>query len=143
MKIKSLALLGALTLSIIPMTVFADTVIVNNSDSPATALAGNSPCSSQAPGGQGIIQPNGKPLAIKDWVVGIYCSKDCVAQLFMHKNCGGKPAVTCTVNKNDGVKKCESHDKRADGYRIEGFPGKNIRIEGKAAPTTWFQRLFS
>ena len=42
MKIKSLALLGALTLSILQFAAYADITIINNSNAYATAIAGNS-----------------------------------------------------------------------------------------------------
>ena len=141
MKIKSLALLGAVALSIIPMAAFADLKITNNTDAPATAFAGNSPCSSSAPGGKGVIQPNGGFVEVPDWAVGIYCSSDCRAEVFMSKNCSGKPVATCIGNKRDGIKSCNNHDKRDGGYRVEGYPGKNIRIEGRAPAKAWYQKL--
>ena len=140
MKIKSLALLGAISLSVMSFAAHADTVIVNNSDLPATALAGLSPCSSAAPGGKGVIQPHGGRVEVPDWAVGIYCSSDCTAQVFMSKNCSGPAIASCVANKKDGVKKCTSN---SSNYRIEGWPGKNIRIEG-AAPKAkkWYQLFF-
>ena len=140
MKIKSLALLGAIALSISPIAAFADLTIINNSNSPATAIAGLSPCSSAAPGGKGIIQPGGGRVDVPDWAIGIYCTSDCTAQVYMTKNCTGKSVATCTANKKEGVKSCVNHTKSADGYRIVGT-GKTITIEGTTT-RKWYQLFF-
>jgi hypothetical protein len=140
MKIKSLAILGALSLSILPITSFADITITNNTNSPATAFAGNSPCSNAA-GDRGVIQPHSQ-IVIADWIVGIYCTTDCKAEIFMTKNCSGKSIATVTANKKDGVKSTISHDDRADGYRIIGT-GKSVSIEGNPqAERKWYQLFF-
>ncbi len=54
MKLKSLALLGAMSFSIIPLAAFADLTLTNNSNSPATASVTGSPCSSAA-GNMGVL----------------------------------------------------------------------------------------
>lgn len=140
MKQKSLSILSAIAISVLPIAAFADITITNNTDSAATAYAGNSPCSNAA-GDRGVIQPHGK-VVIADWIVGIYCTNDCKAEIFMSKNCSGKSIATATANKREGVKSVVSHDDRPDGYRIVGT-GKEVSIEGHPqAERKWYQLFY-
>lgn len=139
MKIKSLALLGAIALSTVSYAAYAtgkDMTINNNSDAVATASAGVSPCSGSI-GDRGIIKPHSN-VVIPSWAVGMYCTSDCKAQVYISKNCSGKSIATVTANVRDGVKKIENHD--VDGYQVVGS-GFNMSIEG-AAHKKWYQLLF-
>ncbi len=139
MKIKGLALLGALTLSAIPFAANAlgqDMVINNSSNNVATASAGISPCSGSI-GDRGIIKPHSN-VTIPSWAVGMYCTSDCKAQVYMSKNCSGKSIATVTANVREGVKKIENHG--VDGYQVVGS-GFNVTIEG-GPQKKWYEWLF-
>ena len=138
MKIKHLALLGAVALSVSPIAAFADLHISNNSNSPATALAGMSPCSSAA-GTRGVIKAHGE-ISVPDFLVGMYCKKDCQAHVFMTKNCSGKSIATVVANMHDGVKSIQNSDNSPDGYRVVGS-GKNVAIEG-GPHRKWYRMFF-
>lgn len=138
MKKKHLALLGAMTLSLVPFTAFADITIKNNTNTPATAFAGSSPCSNAA-GEKGVMHPHSQ-VTIPDFLVGMYCNNDCVAQVFMSKNCSGKAIASVTANKRDGIKSVKNNDTSSSAYHIEGT-GKTITIEGGPAKK-WYQ-IFS
>ncbi len=138
MKMKYLALLGAVTLSITPFAAFADLTIKNNTNSPATAFAGNSPCSNAA-GDRGVMQPHGQ-VVIPDFLVGMYCTSDCKAQVFMSKNCSGKSIATIVANKREGVKSIINNDNSTNAYHIEGR-GNTISIEGGPS-RKWYQLFF-
>jgi hypothetical protein len=127
MQKKYLTMLGVIALSCTPFTAFADVTIQNNTNSPATAIAGLSPCSNAA-GEKGVIKPHGK-VTIPDFLVGMYCTNDCKAHVYMSKNCSGKSIATVTANKREGVKLIENEDKTPGGYHLEGG-GSTITIEG-------------
>jgi hypothetical protein len=138
MKMKLLVLLGAVTLSMTPFAAFADITIKNNTSSAATAFAGNSPCSSAA-GDRGVMQPHAQ-VTIPDFLVGMYCSSDCKAQVFMSKNCSGKSIATIVANKREGIKSIANNDSSPNGYHLEGH-GNTISIEGGPS-RKWYQLFF-
>ena len=117
---------------------FADITIKNNTNSPATAFAGNSPCSNAA-GDRGVMQPHGQ-VTIPDFLVGMYCTSDCKAQVFMSKNCSGKSVATIIANKREGVKSITNSDKGPNAYHIEG-KGSIVTIEGGPS-RKWYELFF-
>lgn len=139
MKIKSLALLGAIVLSTASFAAYAkaqDMTINNNTNNVATASAGISPCSGSI-GDRGIIKPHNN-VVIPSWAIGMYCTSDCKAQVYMSKNCSGKSIATVTANVREGVKKIENHS--VDGYQVAGS-GFNMTIEG-GPQKKWYQLFF-
>ena|SRR3990167_1096001 len=135
MKIKNLALLGALSLSIIPAIALADITVVNNTKSPASASIEKGPCSGSVP--PGVIKP-GQTLNVPAWVIKSYCKNGCKANLYMDKSCHSKVAATAEVNPADGVFNIHNND--VDGYHVEGG-GSQITLEGGPA-RKWYQ-IFS
>lgn len=139
MKIKSLALLGAITFSVIPYAAFADLTIVNNTSTAATASVVGSPCSSAA-GHLGILQPHGGKVVVKDWVMNMYCKHGCTGNVYMNRNCSGKPVATVKASTSEGVISVDVADKTSpDAYKVAGL-GKNVSIEG--GPSRKWYRLF-
>lgn len=136
MKIKCLALLSTVSLSIIPLTAFADLTLVNNTASPATASVTGSPCSSAA-GNLGILQPHGGKVVVKDWILNMYCKNGCTGHVYMNRNCSGKSIATVMAKTSDGV---TSVSDVADGYKIAGM-GKSVSIEGGPS-RKWYQLFF-
>lgn len=132
MRMKTLALLGALTVSAVPFAAQADITIHNNTNAPATANVSISPCSNAA-GNKGIIMPHSS-ITIPDFLVGLYCTSDCKAQVFMSRNCSGKPVATVVGNVRQGVKSIANNN--VDGYTLAGS-GKDISIEG--GPSSWLK----
>lgn len=135
MKIKSLALLGALSVSIIPLVAFAEVTVINNTKSPASASIENGPCSGSVP--PGVIKP-GQTLVVKDWILKQFCKNGCKANLYMDKSCHSKAAATAEVNPTQGV--FNIHNNGVDGYHVEGG-GNSISLEGGPA-RKWYQ-IFS
>lgn len=136
MKIKHLATIAAFVMSMSSMAAHADLFIANNTDASATAYAGTSPCSNAA-GDRGIIKPHGS-VQIPDFLVGMYCTNNCKAQVFMSKNCSGKSIATVTANKKQGVIDIENHG--IEGYQVVGS-GKSISIEGGQS-RKWYNWFF-
>jgi len=137
MKIKSLALFGALALSIIPLTSFADIIIHNNTNTAATATAGNSQCSGAIP--QGVMKPH-TTVTIPDFLADMFCKDGCTANVYMSRNCSGKPIATVEASTAKGITKVTNNDKSATGYKVVGL-GKEISIEGGAAKK-WYELFF-
>lgn len=137
MKIKHLALLSAITCSIIPFAAFADLTIVNNSKSFATASVKGSPCSSAA-GSMGILAPNGGKVVVKDWILNMYCKNGCTGQVYMNKNCSGKSIAEVQASTAQGVTDVKENDAN---FKIVGR-GKTVSIEGGAATKKWYQLFF-
>lgn len=136
MRMKTLALLGTLTLASVPFAAQADITIHNNTNSPATASVSISPCSNAA-GDRGIIMPHSS-ITIPDFLVGLYCTSDCKAQVFMSRNCSGKSIATVVGNVKQGVKSIDNHN--VNGFRLAGN-GKDISIEGGSA-NKWYNFIF-
>jgi hypothetical protein len=136
MRMKTLALLGALAFSAAPFAAQADITIHNNTNAPATASVSISPCSNAA-GDRGVIKPHSS-ITIPDFLVGLYCTSDCKAQVFMSRNCSGKSIATVTGNVRQGVKNIDNHSVK--GFRLAGS-GKDITIEGGPAKK-WYNFLF-
>lgn len=139
MKLKSLALLGAISFSIIPLAAFADLTIVNNSSSAATASVTGSPCSSAA-GNMGILQPHGGKVVVKDWILNMYCKNGCTGHVYMNRNCSGKSIAEVKASTKDGVTDVQVADGSTDAYKIVGR-GHNVSIEGGPS-RKWYQLFF-
>jgi len=137
MKLKKLALLGAIAITAAPLAAQADITIYNNTNSPATAYVNNSPCSNAA-GSKGIIMPH-QSISVPDWAANLFCSHECTANVFMTKNCSGKSVASVTGNTRDGVKKVDNH--HVNGYRVVGN-GKSVTIEGGPQKKKWYQLFF-
>lgn len=135
MKIKSLALLGAITISIIPVAALADITVTNLTKSPATASLESGACSGSVP--PGVIKP-GQTLVVKDWIIKQFCKNGCKANLYMDKNCHSKIVATAEVNPTEGVKNI--HNTGVDGYHVEGG-GKYVTLQGGPA-RKWYQLFF-
>lgn len=123
-RIRSIALLSALTISISPLLAHADVIINNYTNAPGTAYAGMSPCSSVA-GDKGIIKAHSK-MVVPQFVLDVYCSKSCKANVFMTKNCTGHKIATLTVDKT-GITGISNDN--VDGYVVSGG-GKNVSVNG-------------
>ena len=136
MRMKTISLFGALAFATVPFAAQADITIHNNTNSPATASVSISPCSNAA-GDRGIIMPHSS-ITIPDFLVGLYCTSDCKAQVFMSRNCSGSSIATVVGNVREGVKSIENHD--ANGFRLAGS-GKDISIEGSSGKK-WYNLLF-
>lgn len=136
MKFKNILMLGAIAFCTTSVAAYADMTIANNTNSVATAYAGSSPCSNAA-GERGIIQPHGS-VQVPDFVIGIYCTHNCTAEVFMSKNCSGKSIASVIANKKDGVVSITNHD--VDGYRVVGA-GKSVAVEGGPA-RKWYNLFF-
>lgn len=138
MKLKHIALAGAIALGSLPFTAFADMSIVNNTNSPATASVANpkSPCSGVI-GDRGIIKPHGT-ITIPDWAVNMYCKNGCTAHVYMNKNCAGKSIAEVNATTASGV--TQVNNQGVDGYHIEGI-GKTVSIEGGPA-RKWYEYFF-
>lgn len=136
MKLKSLLMLSAMTWSMSSAVAYADMLIANNTETAATAYAGSSPCSNAA-GDRGVIKPHSS-VQVPDFVIGIYCTHNCTAEVFMNKNCSGKSIASVIANKKDGVVSITNHD--VDGYRVVGT-GKSVSVEGGPA-RKWYQLFF-
>lgn len=139
MKLKKLALIGALALSFSPIAAFADLTIVNNTASAATASVTGSPCSSAA-GSLGILQPHGGKVVVKDWVMNMYCKKGCTGHVYMNRNCSGKSIATVNASTAQGVISVTDVDNSPDAYRVSGT-GKNVTLEG-GPHRKWYQLFF-
>jgi len=144
MKITNLASIAVAALSIATTAVYANTTgkyditIANNSNAAATAFAGNSPCSNAA-GKKGIIQPHSQ-VTVPGFAIGMYCTADCVAKVYMSENCTGKSIASVVVNIKEGIKSIQNTDDSESPYRVVGG-GTYVSIEG-GPQRKWYQ-LFS
>jgi hypothetical protein len=134
MKIKSLALIGAMAICLMPVVATANTgandiTIANNSNHTATAYAGK----------KGIIQPHSQ-ITVPGFAIGMYCTNDCEAKVFMDDHCKGKSISTVTLNLKEGIKRVVDTDNSETPYHVVGA-GRMVSIEG-GPQRKWYQ-LFS
>lgn len=131
MKNKFSILIGSLLFGTIPTFAFADINAVNNTDAFATAYftspAKKSPCSSQAPYGQGIIKPH-STTNISRLVLWTYCMNGCSAHIFMTRDCSGPEVTLVDVDKDKGVMAINNHG--VNGYTLEGS-GLSVTLSQK------------
>lgn len=108
-----------------PLTAQADMTLTNKTNTPATAIAGFSPCSNIA-GSKGIVQPHSS-LSVPQAVLDIYCPASCEASIYMSKNCSGRRIAIVTANKTNGVTKIVNLGVK--GYEVHGS-GMNLDVTG-------------
>ena len=110
----------AASLLIIPAVGLAgDLNIINNTDAPSTSVINGGFCSSFIPNGTGITQPHSTNV-VSDRVVKGACwinEKNCVADVYMTKDCSGPVVAKVTLNTFEGIKSVESS---STAYTISG-----------------------
>ncbi len=144
MKFKSLAILGAITLSVVTFGAYAgeefigknDVTITNNSDTAVTASAGNSGCSSKA-GKKGVIDP-GQSVVVPGFAIGMFCTNDCIVRVYTSRSCDGKIIAEATANLSEGIKEIRNANDTPGAYKVTGG-GRVAFVEGHATAKKWYQ----
>ncbi|HTM63676.1 MAG TPA: hypothetical protein VL360_04160 [Gammaproteobacteria bacterium] len=133
MKMKSLALMSAIAITLSPFAAHAvDLSVTNNTKTAASASLDNTGCSGVIP--MGVIKP-GQTTNVKGWVLNRFCNPTCTAHIYMDKNCHSKVVATATVSASQGIVKVENHN--VDGYHVE-FTATHASLEGGPS-RKWYQ----
>jgi hypothetical protein len=121
MRKRFCVIISSLFITSVPTLALADIAAVNNTDAYATAYftspAKKSPCSSQAPFGQGVIKPH-STTNISRLVIWTYCMSGCSAHIFMTRDCSGPEVTLVDVDKDKGVTHITNYG--VNGYTLEG-----------------------
>lgn len=140
MRKRFSSIISTLFIASLPTFAFADITAVNNTDAYATAYftspSKKSPCSSQAPYGQGVIKPH-STTSISRLVLWTYCMNGCSAHIFMTRDCSGPEVTLVDVDKDKGVTNITNHG--VNGYTLEGA-GLNVTLSQRLQK--WYHLFF-
>ena len=137
MHFKIATLISTFIFSTIPLFAYADIIVTDNTNSPATGLVDGA-CTSIA-GRQGIVQPHGS-LTISQSTLNKYC-KSCTLDVYMTKDClfsgHGKIAIAY-INKNEGITNIVME--KGSNYKINWT--KNSAVIEDGSKESIFKKLF-
>lgn len=82
----------------------SDLTISNNTKQYSTCVINNGPCSSVL-GAEGVTSPGEQNHKVSAATINFACSfkKDCVADVYMSKNCTGDKVATLSFNVDSGI----------------------------------------